>query len=93
MPDPQLEISIWLEGLGEPLDVTSNHVVACASPFTIGIGLNGGGTPHSDELKLTERVTRVSANLIDYAATLDDPKPWAKPWKVAFPLRRDSGSL
>jgi flavin reductase (DIM6/NTAB) family NADH-FMN oxidoreductase RutF len=40
MPDPQLEIRIWLEGLSEPVDVTNNHVVACASPFTVGIGLN-----------------------------------------------------
>jgi hypothetical protein len=58
---------------------------------TNGIGLNGGGTPHSDALKLTERLTRVSANVIDYEATIDDPKTWTKPWKVAFPLRRDSG--
>jgi len=40
MPDPQQEIRIWLEGCGDPLDVTLNHVVACASPFTVGIGLN-----------------------------------------------------
>jgi len=40
MPDPQLEIRVWLEGLGDPLDVTNNHVVACASPLTVGIGMN-----------------------------------------------------
>src|SRR5690349_19331553 len=40
MPDPQLEIRVWLEGLGDPLDVTNNHVVACASPLTVGIGVN-----------------------------------------------------
>jgi len=40
LPDPQLETRVWLEGLGDPLDITNNHVVACASPFTVGIGLN-----------------------------------------------------
>jgi flavin reductase (DIM6/NTAB) family NADH-FMN oxidoreductase RutF len=40
MPDPQPEIRVWLEGLGDPLDVTNNHVVACASPLTVGLGVN-----------------------------------------------------
>jgi flavin reductase (DIM6/NTAB) family NADH-FMN oxidoreductase RutF len=26
--------------LGDPIDVTNNHVVACAAPFTVGIGLD-----------------------------------------------------
>lgn len=39
MPDPQAEIRIWLEGLGDPVDITNNHIVACASPLTVGIGL------------------------------------------------------
>ena len=54
-----------------------------------GIGLNGGGQPHSDALRLTERWTRVGADLMNYEATIDDPKTWTKPWKLAFPLRRD----
>jgi hypothetical protein len=58
---------------------------------TNGIGLNGGGTPHSSELRLIERFTRVSDTVINYQATMDDPKTWTKPWTVAFPLRRDDG--
>ncbi len=58
---------------------------------TNGIGLNGGGTPHSDALRLIERFTRVSDNIINYSATIDDPKTWTKPWTIAFPLRRDDG--
>jgi hypothetical protein len=56
---------------------------------TNGIGLNGGGQAHSDALRLTERFTRVSKDAIHYEATIDDPKTWVKPWKIAFPLRRD----
>jgi hypothetical protein len=58
---------------------------------TNGIGLNGGGTPHSPELRLIERFTRVSDKVIEYSATIDDPKTWVKPWTVAFPLNRDDG--
>jgi hypothetical protein len=58
---------------------------------TNGIGLNGGGTPHSADLRLIERFTRVSDKVIDYSATIDDPKTWVKPWTVEFPLNRDDG--
>ena len=40
MPDPQRELRISLEGLGAPIDITNNHVIACAAPFTVGIGLS-----------------------------------------------------
>jgi hypothetical protein len=56
-----------------------------------GIGLNGGGTPTSDALKLTERYTRVDPNTIQYEVTIDDPKTYAKPFKVAFPLTQEPG--
>jgi flavin reductase (DIM6/NTAB) family NADH-FMN oxidoreductase RutF len=40
MRDPQSEVEVWLHGLGPGIDVTSNHMVACASPSTIAVGLN-----------------------------------------------------
>ena len=56
-----------------------------------GIGLNGGGTPTSDALKLTERFTRVDPNTINYEMTVDDPKIYTKPWKVGFPISQERG--
>jgi hypothetical protein len=56
-----------------------------------GIGLNGGGTPTSDALKLTERYTRVDPNTLKYEVTIDDPKTYVKPFKVAFPLTQEPG--
>ena len=56
-----------------------------------GIGLNGGGTPTSDALKLTERYTRVGANEMRYEVTIDDPKTYVQPFKVAFPLTQEPG--
>jgi hypothetical protein len=56
-----------------------------------GIGLNGGGTPTSDALKLTERYTRVDPNTVQYEVTIDDPKTYVQPFKVAFPLTQEPG--
>jgi hypothetical protein len=54
-----------------------------------GIALNGGNTPHSDALLLTERFTRTDENTIQYQATINDPKTYTKPWKVSFQMKRD----
>ena len=56
-----------------------------------GIGGNGNGTPTSDALKLTERYTRVDPNTITYEVTVDDPKTYTKPFKVAFPITQEPG--
>ena len=56
-----------------------------------GVGLNGGGTPTSDALKLTERYTRTDPSTIQYEVTIDDPKTYARPWKVMFPITQESG--
>jgi len=37
MQDPQSEVDVWLHGLGERLDVTHSHLMACGAPFTICI--------------------------------------------------------
>jgi hypothetical protein len=47
------------------------------------------GRPHSDAIKITERFTRSSADTLDYRMTIDDPKTWAAPWTIEFPLKRD----
>jgi hypothetical protein len=56
-----------------------------------GIGLNGGGTPTSDALKLVERFTRVGPNQMRYEVMVDDPKTYVQPFKIAFPLTEEPG--
>jgi hypothetical protein len=56
-----------------------------------GMGGNGGGTPTSDTLKLTERFTRVDPNTIDYEVRIEDPKTYTKPFTVAFPITQEPG--
>jgi hypothetical protein len=60
-------------------------------PNKTGIGLNGGGTPMSDALKLIERYTRLGPNEIRYEVTVDDPKTYVKPFKMAFPITQEPG--
>ncbi len=60
-------------------------------PGKTGIGANGGGTPTSDALKLTERFTRIEPNVIRYELTVDDPKTYARPWTISFPITREPG--
>jgi hypothetical protein len=47
------------------------------------------GIPHSEELHVVERFTRVSEDVIEYSATVTDPKVYTAPWTVALPLNRD----
>ena len=42
LPDPQNEVSVWLQGLATPLDVTHQYSMACTDPFTICIAFAPG---------------------------------------------------
>jgi len=43
---------------------------------------------HSDQLHVVERYTRLGPDVIAYEATIEDPKTYSKPWKIAMPLHR-----
>jgi hypothetical protein len=42
LADSQAEISVWLHGMGAPIDVTRCHSMACAAPFIVCIALERG---------------------------------------------------
>jgi hypothetical protein len=50
-----------------------------------------GGTRHSEELKLTERFTRVDPEMIDYEIRIDDPLTWEKPWTMRMTITTQPG--
>jgi hypothetical protein len=56
-----------------------------------GLGGNGNGPVHSERLVLVERFTRVDADTIRYAFTVDDPVTYERPWTVALDLDGQSG--
>jgi len=45
------------------------------------------GRPHSDALRVTERLRRTTIGHMDMAITIDDPKAFQKPWTVTVPFR------
>ena len=47
------------------------------------------GTFHSDALHVVERWTFVDADTIQYEATIEDPKVFTRPWKLAFQILRN----
>ncbi len=50
--------------------------------------LDTAGHEHSDQLRLTERFTKVDNDTIEWSVTFDDPVFFAQPWTVTRPLRR-----
>ena len=53
----------------------------------MSIGFNGNGLRHSDQMRLVERFTRVDGSTIQWEVTIDDPKTYTKPFKMALPIR------
>jgi hypothetical protein len=47
----------------------------------------------SDHLHVVERLTRVAADRIDYAITIDDPTTWTKPWTAVIRLKQTDARL
>lgn len=58
------------------------------------IGFNGrtwldrSGNYHSDQLHVVERWRFLDKNTIEYTATLEDPKVYARPWTLSVILHR-----
>ena len=46
------------------------------------------GNFHSEDLRVTERYTRTSPDVMWYEATIDDPKTFTRAWKMSMPLYR-----
>ena len=49
------------------------------------------GNFHSEALHVVERYTPVSRDVLQYEATIEDPKVFTRPWKMSMPLYRRVG--
>jgi hypothetical protein len=47
----------------------------------------------SEQIRLSERFTRVDADTIRYQFTVDDPATWTKPWSAEMPMRKITGPI
>ena len=50
--------------------------------------LDRSGNFHSDALHVVERYTPAGANVLNYEATIEDPKTFSRAWKISMPLYR-----
>ena len=65
-----------------------NTLVVETTHFTDKTRVIYGDGDHSDQLRLTERFTPVSADAMRYEFTVDDPGTWSKPWTAVLSLKR-----
>ncbi len=77
--------------MGDPRGHWEGNTLVVETTNFIGGKLAVGGTPYSEDLKLTERFTRTDENTLLYSVTIDDPKTFTAPWTVQFPVTREPG--
>ena len=50
--------------------------------------LDRAGNHHSSAMVVTERISLIDENHIQYEATIDDPNTFSRPWTISMPLYR-----
>ena len=89
-PWPPAHIKSWMGTSRGHFE--GNTLVVVTRNLNGKTGMQGNGMMliPSDAIEITERFTPLSANILQYEVTVNDPKTWTRPWKASFPLRRDS---
>jgi hypothetical protein len=90
--------NLYLEDPGPPpVDSWMGQSVARWEGETLVVVVTGfndrtwfdrAGNFHSDKLRVTERYTRTSPDVMLYEATIEDPDVFTRPWKMSMPLYR-----
>jgi hypothetical protein len=70
---------------GNTLVVETRNSNGRAQELGRGLGRLVGAT---ENLRVTERFTRVDANTMQYRFTMEDEKTWARPWTAEFPFMK-----
>ena len=65
-----------------------NTLVIETTNFTdrTAIGPNGNGPRHSEAARMTERLTRTSANDLKREITFEEPTSWSRPWTILIEM-------
>ena len=66
-----------------------NTLVIETTNFTDKLAI--GGVRHSEQLRLTERFTRVDPEMIDYEIRVEDPLTWEQPWTLRMTITQQPG--
>jgi hypothetical protein len=63
-------------------------LVVDVTHFNDATWFDRAGNFHSNALRLVERFTPITPDAIHYEVTIEDPKVFTRPWKIAMPLYR-----
>jgi len=96
-PAPRPTIKQWL-GIsrghweGNTLVVETTNLKTGASATNIGVvgAPQGNRFPSSEQMKIRERFTRMSPDIMLYEITTEDPVVLTRPWTAKFPLKLDN---
>jgi hypothetical protein len=100
---PHTARTIYMDGRGHPSDLQPTYyghsigrwegdtLVVETVGFNERFWIDRAGTPHTEQLKYTERFTRVDFNTMRYQVTIEDPGAYTAPWTTnTFNLRFNS---
>ena len=82
---------------GPPDDTWMGHAVGHWEGDTLVVDVTNfndktwfdrAGNFHSDALHVVERFTPIGADALRYEVTIEDPKVFTRPWKIAMPIYR-----
>ncbi len=59
--------------------------------FNEDFWFTNGGLPHTDQLKLIEKLSRPNFDTLKYDLTVDDPGAYTRPWSASWTLRWVAG--
>ena len=65
-----------------------NTLVVDVTNFNDKTWFDRAGNFHSEALHLVERFTLATPDVIQYEVTIEDPKVFTRPWRIAMPLYR-----
>lgn len=67
--------------LGDTLEITTIGLLGSSL-------LDTAGMPHSEQLKITERIRRIANNRLEDRITIDDPMTFSVPWETVVTWKR-----
>jgi len=86
-PHVSPEVKLWMgdsRGRWE-----GNTLVVDVTNFNDQTWIDSHGSFHSDALHVVERWTLIGPDRVEYEATLEDPKVFTRPWRIAFQVNRN----
>jgi hypothetical protein len=90
--------TIYMDGRTHPKDLTPSYLghsvghwegdalVVDSVGYSDDFWMNRDGLPHTPQLHLVERLTRVNFDTLNYEVTIDDPGAYTAPWTSGYTL-------